>query len=102
MEIYLASQPISAPAALEMGLVNQVCDDEVLQRHAMETAVRLARGPTVAYGRVKALFDHSWDTDIVAQLDAETTALADMGLTADFQEGIKAFAERRQARFQGK
>ena len=102
MEIYLASQPISAQAALEIGLVNQVCDDESLQRHAMETAVRLARGPTAAYGRVKALFDQSWDVDIAAQLDAETTAIADSGLTADFQEGIKAFAERRQARFQGK
>ena len=102
MEIYLASQPISAQAALEMGLVNQVVDDEVLHRHVMETAVRLAQGPTVAYGRVKALFDNSWNTDIATQLDAETEALANSGLTADFQEGIKAFAERRQARFQGK
>ena len=102
MGIYLASQPISASAALEMGLVNQVVDDDKLHRHAMETTVRLAQGPTVAYGRVKALFDQSWDTEIAAQLDAETTAIADSGLTADFQEGIKAFAERRQARFQGK
>lgn len=102
MEIYLGSQPIGAQAALEMGLVNQVVGDEELHRHAMETAVRLAQGPTVAYGRVKALFDRSWDTDIASQLDAETTALADSGLTADFQEGIKAFTERRQARFEGK
>ena len=102
MELYLASQPTSAQAALEMGLVNQVVADEELHRHTMETAVRLAQGPTVAYGQVKALFDNSWDTDIAAQLDAETQALADSGLTTDFQEGIKAFAERRQARFQGK
>ena len=102
MEIYLASQPIGAQAALELGLVNQVVADEELHRHAMETAVRLAQGPTLAYGRVKALFDQSWDRDIAAQLDAETEALANSGLTADFQEGIKAFAERRQARFQGK
>ena len=102
MELYLASQPVSAQAALEMGLVNQVVPDEALHRHAMETAVRLAQGPTVAYGRVKALFDQSWDTDITAQLDAETEAIANSGLNADFQEGIKAFTERRQARFQGK
>ena len=102
MEIYLASQPIGAQAALEMGLVHQVVDDEHLHQHAMETAVRLAQGPTLAYGRVKALFDNSWDTDIATQLDSEREALANSGLTADFQEGIKAFAERRQARFQGK
>jgi len=102
MEIYLASQPISAQMALDMGLVNQVVEDEHLFRHAMETAVRLAQGPTLAYGKVKALFDQSWDKDIETQLNAETEALANSGLTADFQEGIKAFAERRQARFQGK
>ena len=102
MELYLASQPVSAQVALEMGLVNQVVDDEGLHRHAMETAVRLARGPTLAYGRVKALFDQSWDNGLAAQLDAETEAFADICLTADFQEGVKAFAERRQARFQGK
>ncbi len=118
MELYLASQPTSAQAALEMGLVSQVVADDELYRHAMETAVRLAQGPTVAYGRVKAMFDQSWDKDITAQLDAETEAIAnsaltadfqegtrafaDIGLTADFQEGIKAFTERRQARFEGK
>ena len=102
MEAYLASQPISAQAALEMGLVNQVVPDEELHRHAMETAVRLAQGPTLAYGRVKALFDNSWDTGIAAQLDAETEAFSNSSLTADFQEGIKAFTERRQARFGGK
>ncbi len=102
MELYLASQPTSAQAALEMGLVNQVVEDDALHRHAMETAVRLAQGPTLAYARVKALFDSSWENDLSTQLDAETEAFADICLTADFQEGIKAFTERRQARFQGK
>ncbi|MCH7736422.1 MAG: enoyl-CoA hydratase/isomerase family protein [Chloroflexi bacterium] len=102
MELYFASQPTSAQAALEMGLVNQVVEDDALHRHAMETAVRLAQGPTLAYARVKALFNSSWENDLPAQLDAETAAFADISLTADFQEGIKAFTERRQARFQGK
>ena len=102
MEIYLASQPIGSEMALEMGLVNQVVADDQLHRHAMETAVRLAQGPTLAYGKVKALFDQSWDNSIADQLDAETKALANSGISADFQEGIKAFSERRQARFQGK
>ncbi len=102
MELYLANQPLSAQGALEIGLVTQVVEDEALHRHAMEFAVRLAQGPTTAYGRVKALFDASWDNDIAAQLDAETATFVDVCLTADFQEGIKAFTERRQARFQGK
>jgi len=102
MELYLASQPTSAQAALEMGLVNHIVEDDALHQHAMETAVRLAQGPTAAFARVKALFDSSWENDLATQLDAETAAFADICLTADFQEGIKAFTERRQARFQGK
>lgn len=102
MELYLASQPTGAQAALEMGLVTQLVDDESLHKHAMETAVRLAQGPTTAIGKVKGLFNSSWDSDIATQLDAETATFVEICLTEDFQEGIKAFTERRQARFQGK
>ena len=101
MEIYLARQPIGAQYALELGLVSQVFEAGHFERHAMETADRLAQGPTRAYGRVKALFDGSWDSDLATQLEAETDAIADIGLTRDFQEGIKAFSQKRQAWFQG-
>ena len=101
MEIYLARQPIGAQYALELGLVSQVFESGHFERHAMETADRLAQGPTRAYGRVKALFDGSWDSDLATQLDAETDAIANIGLTRDFQEGIKAFSQKRPAWFQG-
>ena len=102
MDIYLASQPISAESALEMGLVNQVCSPEELDRHARETAARLASGPTIAYGRVKALFERSWGAQLEDQLDAETRDISNISLTHDFQEGIRAFTEKRQPRFLGK
>ena len=101
MEIYLASQPMSAEAALQAGLVGQVCDRDKLEQHALETADRLARGPTAAYGRVKALFRQSWDTGLEEQLDAETREISNIALTKDFQEGIRAFAGKRQPWFQG-
>jgi 2-(1,2-epoxy-1,2-dihydrophenyl)acetyl-CoA isomerase len=101
MELYLASQPISAQRALELGLVSQVCADEELDRHALETATRLASGPTIAYGRVKELYERSWGSTLEDQLDAETEAFVRTARTRDFQEGIKAFAERRQPWFQG-
>ena len=102
MDIYLASQPLSAESALEMGLVSQVCPAEDLDRHALETAMRLAQGPTLAYGRVKALFDRSWEADLMTQLDAETEAISGISLTSDFQEGIRAFTEKRSPWFQGR
>ena len=102
MEIYLARQPIGAQYALELGLVSQVFEASHFERHATETADRLAQGPTRAYGQVKALFDGSWDSDLATQLDAETDAIANIGLTGDFQEGIRAFSQKRQAWFQGR
>ena len=97
MELYLASQPVGAARAMELGLVNQVCPDEELDRHALETAARLAQGPTVAIGKVKELYERSWESGLQSQLDAETAAFAEVALTRDFQEGIQAFAGRRHA-----
>ena len=102
MELYLAAQPINAEAALSMGLVSQVFPAADFNRHALETAVRLAQGPTKAFGKVKAMMDRSWQSSLEDQLDLETTAIADIGLTGDFQEGITAFTGKRRPWFQGK
>ena len=101
MELYLASQPLSAESALEMGLVTELSDKEPLDQHALETAMKLAQGPTVAYGRVKELFLSSWSSTVEDQLEAETQAFVDISLTRDLQEGVKAFTEKRQPWFQG-
>lgn len=102
MELYLAGQPLSAQAALDMGLINQMCPAEELDRHALETATRLSEGPTLAYGRVKALFERSWSAGLEEQLDAETDGISNSGLTEDFHEGVRAFTDKRRPRFQGK
>ena len=102
MELYLSDQPIGAQRALDLGLLNQVFPTAELERSTLEFAARLAQGPTVAYGRVKALFDSSWDASLAGQLDAETEYISNITMTDDFQEGIKAFAEKRSPRFQGR
>ena len=101
MEVYLMNQPISAQRALEMGLVNRLVPADELERHATELAARLASGPTVAFGKVKALMDASWSSDLASQLDAETDAISDIALTHDFQEGVTAFVEKRAPKFRG-
>jgi 2-(1,2-epoxy-1,2-dihydrophenyl)acetyl-CoA isomerase len=102
MELYLSDQPATAQRALELGLVNQVFPAAELDSSVLELASRLAQGPTIAYGRVKAMFDSSWDASLATQLDSETDFISGITLTADFQEGIKAFTEKRRPRFQGR
>jgi len=102
MELYLSDQPTTVQRALELGLVNQVFPVAELDRSTLELASQLAQGPTVAYGQVKAMFDSSWDASLEAQLDSETGYISGITLTTDFQEGIKAFTEKRSPRFQGR
>jgi 2-(1,2-epoxy-1,2-dihydrophenyl)acetyl-CoA isomerase len=102
MELYLSDQPLTAESALSIGLISQIFPAAEFGELAMETAVRLAQGPTVAYGRVKSLFDSGWRLDLEAQLDQETDLIADIALTQDFQEGIRAFSEKRRPGFQGR
>ncbi len=101
MEVYLMNQPISAQRAFDIGLVNLVVPSDQLERHTQEMVQRLASGPTLAYGRVKALMDRSWTSDIGSQLDEESQNISEIALTRDFQEGITAFVEKRAPRFRG-
>jgi 2-(1,2-epoxy-1,2-dihydrophenyl)acetyl-CoA isomerase len=102
LEIYLANQPMSAEYALDVGLVSQVIPQESFERHALEAATRLSQGPTLAYGRTKALFTNSWEVSLETQLNAEAEAIGNMALTEDFQEGIRAFNQKRQPWFQNR
>ena len=100
-EVYLMDQPISAQRAFDIGLVNLVVPADKLDKHTMEMARRLASGPTQAYGRMKALMDQAWKSDLESQLGEEVLAMADTALSKDFQEGITAFVEKRAPRFKG-
>ena len=101
-ELFLLNQPISAQRALEVGLVNRVVSAQELEHHTIELAVRLASGPTLAYGRVKSLMDHAWTASLDSQLAQEAQAFSEMVLTGDLQEGITAFVEKRLPKFKGK
>ena len=102
MEMYLNNTVVDAHRALEMGLVSHVWPAVELEERTMMLAQRLAAGPTAAYARVKALIDSGWTSDLSRQLENEAQAIADMGITADFSEGISAFTEKRPPRFQGR
>ena len=63
---------------------------------------KLAAGPTRAYGRAARLLAESWDRTLHDQLADERTQLAASGNTADGQEGVRAFADKRPPSFEGR
>jgi 2-(1,2-epoxy-1,2-dihydrophenyl)acetyl-CoA isomerase len=100
-EMALFNRVLKAHEALEWGLVSRVVPRDQLEAEALETASRLAAGPTVAYGEIRRLLLRSLSADLADQLEAERQAIIRCGNTADAREGITAFLERRPPSFEG-
>ncbi len=101
LQIALLSDTFDAAEALRLGLVNRVVAADRLHAETRSLALRLAAGPTLAYGRMKRLMRRSFDSDFASQLDAERDAFAASTHTRDFREAIDAFFDRRPAVFNG-
>jgi len=67
-----------------------------------EDRARTASGPTEAYGGIKRLFLQTLNRSIESQLEDEAQTLAAISRTADAQEGVKAFREKRKPKFAGR
>ncbi|MEM7217806.1 MAG: enoyl-CoA hydratase-related protein [Pseudomonadota bacterium] len=100
-ELMLTNRVLSAQEALDWGIVNRVVPGDQLMESARELAAELAAGPTAAFGSVKTLLNASFDNGLEAQMELESRAIAAMGASADGQEGIHAFVEKRKPNFTG-
>ncbi|MFM9881143.1 MAG: enoyl-CoA hydratase/isomerase family protein [Burkholderiaceae bacterium] len=101
MQIALLSDTFDAQEALRLGLVNRVVPADKLEEETAALTQRLAKGPTLAYGRMKKLLRQSFDNDLPTQLDAEREAFVASTQTSDFNEALTAFFAKRPAVFTG-
>jgi enoyl-CoA hydratase/carnithine racemase len=98
----LLPELFGADRAKEMGLVDEVVAPEELAEHVGQLAARLAAGPPIALRLTKQLLRQSFAQGVRESLAAETAAQSINRLSADAQEGIAAFRERRAPRFEGR
>jgi 2-(1,2-epoxy-1,2-dihydrophenyl)acetyl-CoA isomerase len=100
-ELMLFGDALTATDAERMGLVNRVVPDGDLDRTARAWAERLATGPTRALALTKQLVNASLDADRATAFAAEAAAQEINMTTADAQEGVRSFVERRGAVYKG-
>ena len=100
-ELLLTGEFIEAAEAYRIGLYNRVVPGESL---AAETALlvdKLVRGPAEGIAATKAALNAEMDMDVFSALDHEARVQAELMTRPDFQEGYKAFMEKRRPRFAG-
>jgi 2-(1,2-epoxy-1,2-dihydrophenyl)acetyl-CoA isomerase len=68
---------------------------------AHATCARLARLPAQALSAIKRVLDAAEGNSLDAQLDLERDEQLRLGRSADYLEGVAAFAAKRPARFEG-
>jgi 2-(1,2-epoxy-1,2-dihydrophenyl)acetyl-CoA isomerase len=94
-------EPLTVELAEECGLVTQVCEDSELEGQAAAWAERLAAGPTLGLALTKQALNQSVFPDLERRMEEEAARQAAAVETADAQEGVRAFQEKRRAVFQG-
>ena len=102
MAMTLFSKVLSAELAAAWGLVQQVIPDAEFAAQAAAIAERLAAGPTLAYARAKELYNRALSQPLEAQLEEERQNISRCAGSRDFREGIRAFLDKRHARFEGR
>lgn len=101
-ELIYTGRIIDAGEAERLGLVNKVVPPEKLMDDAMAFAARLAKGPTRAIGLAKRALQRGLALDLEGVLNLEIELQSELITTEDFQEGVKAFLEKRRPKFKGK
>jgi len=100
--VAMLAEPIDAETAERWGLIWRVVDDDVLLGQAEALAAQLALGPTQAFVLTRRAIAAATTNTLAAQLETERDLQRQAGRTEDFAEGVRAFLEKRPARFSGR
>ncbi len=101
LELMWTGDRIDAREAERLGIVSQVVPAADLMKETKAFALRLAKQPPIAMKFIKQLTYEGLDNTLKAQLSREDQCAGILRRTEDYQEGIKAFKEKRESVFKG-
>jgi enoyl-CoA hydratase len=101
-DLVLSGRSIDVQEALARGILHGVCEPAVLMDTARERAGLLAAKSPLALARAKRALNDALQGSHEQNLHHEGELFAGLFGTTDAREGMSAFLEKREARFQGR
>jgi 2-(1,2-epoxy-1,2-dihydrophenyl)acetyl-CoA isomerase len=99
--LMITGDKLSAEEARSFGMVYKVFEDAEFFDQCFNSAASIAAMPTKAIGLTKRLLNQSYSNNLQQQLEAEKNTQVESANSYDYNEGVKAFLEKRKAVFKG-
>ena len=100
-ELLYTGRAMTAEEGLAWGFFNALSPGDAVLEQALETARRLASGPTFAHGMTKKMLQQEWATGLDEAIEMEAQAQAICMQTEDFRRAFRAFSARQKPVFEG-
>lgn len=102
LELSMTGAMISADQALLLGLVVRVVPHGEALKSALETAALMVQQAPLALKSIKKSVHEGRGHSVAAALEIEATLFGEIFKTQDKNEGVRAFIEGRQPKFEGR
>ncbi|PIP41314.1 MAG: enoyl-CoA hydratase [Desulfobacterales bacterium CG23_combo_of_CG06-09_8_20_14_all_51_8] len=101
-ELIFTGRRVDAKEALEIGLVNKICEPAVLMNEAKAMAAMICECGPIAIEQAKYAINVGLETDLATGLAIESNAYWITIPSEDRLEGLAAFKEKRKPVYKGK